>query len=62
MASGVSVLAHAVDTTDGVDDAVLRAVIEKKMAMVPTLKMFRTTVTTKAAYLDPDLRAGAALS
>ncbi|RXH58380.1 amidohydrolase family protein [Granulicella sibirica] len=53
MASGVSVLAHAVDTTEGVDDAVLRDIIARKMAMVPTLKMFRTTVTTKASYLDP---------
>jgi imidazolonepropionase-like amidohydrolase len=51
--SGVDVLAHAVDTADGVDDAVLNSVIAKHMAMIPTLKMFRTTVTTNPKYLDP---------
>jgi imidazolonepropionase-like amidohydrolase len=51
--SGVNVLAHAVDTADGVDDAVLSSVIAKHMAMIPTLKMFRTMVTTNPKYLDP---------
>lgn len=53
MESGVDVLAHAIDTTAGVDDAVLQGIVSRKMAMIPTLKMFRTTVTTKASYLDP---------
>jgi len=51
--SGVDVLAHAVDTTDGVDDAVLQSIIAHHMAMIPTLKMFATTVTTNPHYLDP---------
>ena len=53
MESGVDVLAHAADTTEGVDDAVLQGLVSRRMAMIPTLKMFRTTVTTKASYLDP---------
>jgi imidazolonepropionase-like amidohydrolase len=53
MESGVDVLAHAMDTPDGVDDAVLRSIIARNMGMIPTLKMFRTTVTTNPAYLDP---------
>jgi imidazolonepropionase-like amidohydrolase len=51
--SGVDILAHAPDDTEGIDDTVLRAMVEHHMAMVPTLKMFGTTVTTKASYLDP---------
>ena len=51
--SGVDVLAHAADTTEGVDDALLSTIIAKHMAMIPTLKMFATTVTTNPAYLDP---------
>jgi imidazolonepropionase-like amidohydrolase len=53
MESGVDVLAHAVDTADGVDDTVLRRLISRHTGMIPTLKMFRTTVTTDPAYLDP---------
>jgi imidazolonepropionase-like amidohydrolase len=53
MESGVDVLAHAADTATDVDEAMLREIVAKHMAMIPTLKMFRTTVTTKAAYLDP---------
>jgi imidazolonepropionase-like amidohydrolase len=53
MDSGVDVLAHAVDTADGIDDTVLRQIIAKHMAMIPTLKMFGTTVTRNPAYLDP---------
>ena len=53
MESGVDVLAHAADTTDGVDDGVLQAVVARHMAMVPTLKMFKSTVTTKMSYLGP---------
>ena len=53
IASGVDVLAHAVDTTDGVDDAVLQSIIDHHMSMIPTLKMFATTVTTNPRYIDP---------
>jgi imidazolonepropionase-like amidohydrolase len=51
--SGVDVLAHAPDRTAGVDAALLQTLVDRHMAMIPTLKMFRTTVTTSAAYLDP---------
>jgi imidazolonepropionase-like amidohydrolase len=53
MHSGVDVLAHAPDSPDGIDEALLQWMVDKRMAMIPTLKMFATTVTTKAAYLDP---------
>lgn len=52
LASGVDVLAHAPDTTDGFDDAMI-ADMARKAAMIPTLKMFGSTVTTRRAYLDP---------
>jgi imidazolonepropionase-like amidohydrolase len=51
--SGVDVLAHAADSTEGVDDAILSTIVAKHMAMIPTLKMFATTVTTNPAYLNP---------
>ena len=51
--AGVDVLAHAADSTDGVTTEVLQSLIDHHMALVPTLKMFQTTVTTKASYLDP---------
>ncbi|MDR3739475.1 MAG: amidohydrolase family protein [Terracidiphilus sp.] len=51
--SGVDILAHAADDTRGVDDALLTAAIRKNMAMIPTLKMFSTTVTTDPHYMDP---------
>ena len=51
--SGVDVLAHAADSAEGVDDALLAALVARHMAMIPTLKMFATTVTTNPAYLDP---------
>ncbi len=50
--SGVDVLAHAPDTTDGIDDALI-AEMARKMTMIPTLKMFATTVTTNPHYLEP---------
>jgi hypothetical protein len=53
MKSGVDVLAHAPDTTEGVDSALLGRVVVRHMAMIPTLKMFATTVTTNPAYLKP---------
>lgn len=51
--SGVDVLAHAADDTRGVDQALLSTAIHKNMAMVPTLKMFTTTVTSDPHYMDP---------
>jgi imidazolonepropionase-like amidohydrolase len=51
--SGVDVLAHAADDTEGVDQALLASAIHKNMAMIPTLKMFTTTVTTDPHYMDP---------
>ena len=51
--AGVDVLAHAADDTEGVTAEVLQSIVDHDMAMVPTLKMFGTTVTHKAAYLDP---------
>jgi imidazolonepropionase-like amidohydrolase len=53
IASGVDVLAHAPDTTEGVDAALLGSMVSRNMAMSPTLKMFATTVTTKPEYLEP---------
>jgi imidazolonepropionase-like amidohydrolase len=53
MHSGVDVLAHAPDSPQGIDRALLETMVRQHMAMVPTLKMFATTVTTKAAYLQP---------
>jgi len=51
--SGVDVLAHAADDTRGVDAKLLSSAISRNMAMVPTLKMFTTTVTTDPHYVDP---------
>lgn len=51
--SGVDVLAHAADDTRGVDAKLLSTAIAKNMAMIPTLKMFSTTVTTDPHYMDP---------
>ena len=51
--SGVDVLAHAADDTRGVDQALLSSAVQKNMAMIPTLKMFASTVTTDPHYMDP---------
>ena len=51
--SGVDVLAHAADDTRGVDAALLQSAINKNMAMIPTLKMFASTVTNDPHYMDP---------
>jgi imidazolonepropionase-like amidohydrolase len=51
--SDVDVLAHAADDTAGVDAKLLGSAIAKNMAMIPTLKMFTTTVTTDPHYMDP---------
>lgn len=40
MESGVDVLAHAPDTVNGVDDALIAQLVSHHMAMVPTLKLF----------------------
>jgi imidazolonepropionase-like amidohydrolase len=51
--SGVDILAHAADDAEGVTPQILQSLIDHHMSMVPTLKMFRTTVTHNPAYLDP---------
>jgi len=51
--SGVDVLAHAADDTRGVDTALLAQAVRRNMAMIPTLKMFASTVTTNPHYMDP---------
>ena len=55
LASGVEVLAHAPDTTEGIDDALI-AEMAGKATMIPTLKMFATTVSKNPAYLVPIYR------
>jgi hypothetical protein len=40
MDSGVDVLAHAPDTVEGVDDALLAELVAHHMSMIPTLKLF----------------------
>jgi imidazolonepropionase-like amidohydrolase len=51
--SGVDVLAHAPSSPAGIDAALLGSMIARHMAMIPTLKMFATTVTAKSAFIDP---------
>jgi imidazolonepropionase-like amidohydrolase len=51
--AGVDVLAHPPDTTEGVDRSVLREIIDRRMAMIPTLKMFADTASASPRYLDP---------
>jgi imidazolonepropionase-like amidohydrolase len=51
--TGVDVLAHPPDTTEGVDDSVLEQMVERKMAMIPTLKMFADTASSRREYLLP---------
>jgi imidazolonepropionase-like amidohydrolase len=53
MNSGVDVLAHAPSSPEGVDAKLVQTIVDKHMAMVPTLKMFATTVTKNPAFLDP---------
>jgi imidazolonepropionase-like amidohydrolase len=38
--SGVDVLAHAPSKVDGVDDALIKTMVNRHMAMIPTLKLF----------------------
>jgi imidazolonepropionase-like amidohydrolase len=54
--SGVDVLAHPPDTTAGIDVSVLREMVDRRMAIVPTLKMFADTVSRDPEYLDPIYR------
>jgi imidazolonepropionase-like amidohydrolase len=51
--ASVDVLAHAADDADGVTPQILQSLVDRHMAMVPTLKMFATTVTSDPAYLNP---------
>jgi imidazolonepropionase-like amidohydrolase len=51
--SGVDVLAHAPDSTEGIDAQLFQTMLHRNMAMIPTLKMFGTTVTKNPAYLNP---------
>jgi imidazolonepropionase-like amidohydrolase len=51
--AGVDVLAHAADTTEGITPGFIQSLVDRHMAMVPTLKMFGTTVTHNPAYLNP---------
>ena len=51
--AGVDILAHAADTTDGITPELIQSLVDRHMSMVPTLKMFGTTVTKNPAYLDP---------
>jgi imidazolonepropionase-like amidohydrolase len=51
--AGVDVLAHPPDTTTGVDESLLREMVDRKMAMIPTLQMFERTVSSRREYLAP---------
>jgi imidazolonepropionase-like amidohydrolase len=51
--SGVDVLAHAPSYPQGIDRAFLQRVVDHHMAMVPTLKMFSTTVRSADDYMLP---------
>jgi len=51
--AGVDVLAHAPDSTGGIDDALLKTLVDRHMAMIPTLKMFSNTVSDAPAYIRP---------
>jgi imidazolonepropionase-like amidohydrolase len=50
---GVDVLAHVPDDTRGITPDTFATMVRQNMAMVPTLKMFGTTVTTDPHYMDP---------
>jgi imidazolonepropionase-like amidohydrolase len=51
--SGVDILAHAPSTTAGVDTTLLQSIVDRHRSMIPTLKMFATTVSKDPAFLDP---------
>jgi imidazolonepropionase-like amidohydrolase len=51
--AGVDVLAHVPSSPQGVTPEFLQSVIDHRMAMIPTLKMFATTVSADPAYMSP---------
>ena len=51
--SGVDILAHAPDATTGITPALFTEMVNRKMCMIPTLKMFATTASSDPKYLDP---------
>jgi imidazolonepropionase-like amidohydrolase len=51
--TGVDVLAHPPDSADGVDPPFVRSLVERGMSLIPTLKMFASTVSRSSSYLDP---------
>jgi imidazolonepropionase-like amidohydrolase len=51
--SGVDVLAHPPDSGETVDLGLIRGMVNRGMGLIPTLKMFATTVGSDPAYLDP---------
>ncbi|MGA8663585.1 MAG: amidohydrolase family protein [Thermoplasmata archaeon] len=51
--SGVDVLAHPPDSTEGIDEAILHALVDRHMSMTPTLKMFADTASSHPTYLGP---------
>jgi imidazolonepropionase-like amidohydrolase len=51
--SGVDVLAHVPDATEGITSALFATMVHQNMGMTPTLKMFTTTVTSDPGYMDP---------
>ena len=50
---GVDVLAHVPDDTRGITPDLFTTMVRQNMGLVPTLKMFTTTVTTDPHYMDP---------
>lgn len=54
--AGVDVLAHAPSFSKGVDSAFIKTLVDHHMTMIPTLKMFGTTVTKDSAFLAPIYR------
>jgi imidazolonepropionase-like amidohydrolase len=50
---GVDVLAHVPDDTRGITPDTFATMVRQNMAIVPTLKMFTTTVTADPHYMDP---------
>ena len=51
--AGVDVLAHPPDITEGVGKGLLRRMVGQGMGLIPTLKMFETTVSRREEYLEP---------
>ncbi|HEY1986038.1 MAG TPA: amidohydrolase family protein [Terracidiphilus sp.] len=51
--SGVDVLAHVPDATEGITPDLFATMVRQNMGMTPTLKMFSTTVTSDPHYMDP---------